>query len=143
MNVRGVYVPDIMYGTAWKEDATESLVLGALRAGFCAIDTANQRKHYFEEGVGKGIARAAIAREQLFLQTKFPFRDGPDDRLPYDPRAPIAHQVAQSFESSLAHLGTDHLDSLVLHGPTRRVGLGAEDREAWRAMEGIAKTRRV
>ncbi len=143
MNVRGVYVPDIMYGTAWKEDATESLVLGALRTGFRAIDTANQRKHYFEEGVGRGIARAEVARDQLFVQTKFTFRDGQDDRLPYDPAAPIGHQVIQSFESSLAHLGTDHLDSLVLHGPSRRDGLGPEDREAWRAMEGIAKTRRV
>jgi len=36
------------YGTAWKEDATESVVVGALRAGFSGIDTANQRKHYDE-----------------------------------------------------------------------------------------------
>ena len=35
-----------LYGTAWKEDATERLVGAALAAGFRAIDTANQRKHY-------------------------------------------------------------------------------------------------
>ncbi|MHA1966970.1 MAG: aldo/keto reductase family protein, partial [Candidatus Hodarchaeales archaeon] len=45
----------IMYGTAWKEDKTESLTLNALMAGFNSIDTANQRKHYNEEGVGKAI----------------------------------------------------------------------------------------
>ena len=35
---------------------TEQLTLLALNAGFEAIDTANQRKHYYEEGVGKAIA---------------------------------------------------------------------------------------
>ena len=143
MNVRGIYVPDIMYGTAWKEDSTESLVLGALRAGFRAIDTANQRKHYYEQGVGRGIARAEVPRDHLFLQSKFTFLDGQDDRLPFDPRASIGHQVMQSFDSSLEHLGTDHLDSLVLHGPSRRHGLGPEDREAWRAMTVLAAGRRV
>jgi len=83
-----------LYGTAWKEDATESLVFGALETGFRAIDTANQRKHYFEEAVGRGIARSGVPREQLFLQTKFTHRDGQDDRLPFDPRAAIADQVA-------------------------------------------------
>ena len=41
-----------MYGTAWKEDRTEDLVVRALGAGFRAIDTANQRKHYVEADVG-------------------------------------------------------------------------------------------
>jgi diketogulonate reductase-like aldo/keto reductase len=39
--------PRFIYGTAWKEDRTESLVRLALENGFRAIDTANQRKHYF------------------------------------------------------------------------------------------------
>ncbi len=129
--------PTFLYGTAWKEDATESLVLGALRAGFRGIDTANQRKHYFEEAVGRGIARAAIPRDQLFVQTKFTFCDGQDDRLPYDAASPVATQVAQSFASSLVHLGVDRIDSLVLHGPSTRDGLAAADREAWRAMEAL------
>ena len=46
-------------------------------------------------------------------------------------------QVEQSFASSLAHLGTDVIDSYVLHGPTRRDGLADADWEAWRAMEAI------
>ncbi|MBY0233129.1 MAG: aldo/keto reductase [Gemmataceae bacterium] len=73
----------------------------------------------------------------MFLQTKFTFRHGQDHRLPYDPAAPIARQVEQSFARSLEHLGTDAIDSYVLHGPTLREGLVADDWEAWRAMEAI------
>jgi diketogulonate reductase-like aldo/keto reductase len=73
----------------------------------------------------------------LFLQTKFTFQPGQDHRLPYDPAAPFATQVAQSFASSLEHLQTDVIDSYVLHGPSQRIGLGTADWEAWRAMEAI------
>jgi diketogulonate reductase-like aldo/keto reductase len=45
MLVRGIEVPQFMYGTAWKEDATARCVADAIAAGFRAIDTANQRKH--------------------------------------------------------------------------------------------------
>jgi diketogulonate reductase-like aldo/keto reductase len=136
--------PSFVYGTAWKEDATERCVTAALSAGFRAIDTANQRKHYYEEGVGRGISASGVPREQLWLQTKFTFRDGQDNRLPYDPDAPIATQVQQSFESSLTHLGTTYLDSLVLHGPSVwGPTLGAADHEAWRAMEALAESGRV
>ncbi|HWO18810.1 MAG TPA: aldo/keto reductase [Kofleriaceae bacterium] len=138
--VRGITVPRFFYGTAWKEDATEALAYAALGAGFRAIDTANQRKHYYEEGVGRAITRRlgeGLPRDALFVQSKFTYRDGQDHRLPYDPGAPIAQQVRQSFDSSLAHLGVARLDSLVLHGPSRRDGLGPEDREAWQAMEAL------
>ncbi|HEY4058638.1 MAG TPA: aldo/keto reductase [Kofleriaceae bacterium] len=147
MNVRGVRVPAYLYGTAWKEDATEQCVIDALDAGFRGIDTANQRKHYFEEGVGRALdakfREGFIARGDLFLQTKFTFRDGQDHRLPYEEEAPIAEQVAQSFASSLRHLGVDTIDSLVLHGPSQRDGLGNDDHEAWRAMEALASSGRV
>lgn len=126
-----------MYGTAWKEDATEDCVVAALEAGFRAIDTANQRKHYYEQGVGRAIARAGVPRSELFVQTKFTFRDGQDHRLPYDERAPIREQVAQSHASSLEHLGVAKIDSYLLHGPSRAHGLGPADREAWAAMEQL------
>lgn len=145
-HLRGVRVPGILYGTAWKEDATESLVLGALTAGFRGIDTANQRKHYDEAGAGRGIARAlggGLARDQLFVQTKFTHLGGQDHRLPYDAAAPVGDQVAQSFERSLTHLGLDRIDSLVLHGPSQRDGLAPADREAWRAIEALAEAGRV
>ena len=141
LSIDGVSVPRFLYGTAWKEDQTRPLTELALRHGFRGIDTANQRRHYNEAAVGQGIAAVIasglVARTDLFLQTKFTFRRGQDHRLPYDPNAPIATQVEQSFASSLEHLGTDVIDSYVLHGPTARVGLTGDDLAAWRAMESI------
>jgi diketogulonate reductase-like aldo/keto reductase len=131
-------LPDFLYGTAWKEDRTPALTELALRTGFRAIDTANQRKHYFEEGVGQGLAAAyregLITRADLFLQTKFTYRQGQDHRLPYDPLASLAIQVAQSMASSLEHLSTDHLDSFVLHGPSSNHDWTDDDSEVWEAM---------
>lgn len=139
--VGAVAVPTFLYGTAWKEDATRGCVEAALAAGFRGIDTANQRKHYHEAAVGEAIRAAldegAVARGDLFVQTKFTHLGGQDHRLPYDPRAPVGEQVAQSFESSLEHLGVEAIDSYVLHGPSQRRGLAAQDWEAWRAMEAL------
>jgi diketogulonate reductase-like aldo/keto reductase len=133
--------PALLYGTAWKEDETRRLVRLALEAGFRGIDTANQRKHYHEVGVGEALADAyaakLVTREQLWLQTKFTHIDGQDHRLPYDAKAPVSQQVHQSCASSLEHLRTDRLDSYVLHGPSTRDGLAPEDLEAWRAMEEL------
>lgn len=132
-------IPPFLYGTAWKEDATERLTRLAIDNGFRGVDTANQRKHYFEAGAGAAIAGAirdgVVTRDELFLQTKFTYRDGQDHRLPYDPDADFTTQVRQSFASSLEHLQVEQLDSYVLHGPSRRRGLGDADREVWRAME--------
>lgn len=143
----GVRVPRFLYGTAWKEEQTQYLTELALRQGFRGIDTANQRRHYHEAAVGQAIRAAMenglVAREDLFLQTKFTFRAGQDQRLPYDPQAPIRTQVEQSFASSLGHLGTEILDSYLLHGPTQRTGLASADWEAWRAMESLHNSGRV
>ena len=133
--------PFFLYGTAWKEERTAQLTLQALAAGFRGIDTANQRKHYFEAGVGEGLLTAyerfGLSRGELWLQTKFTHRGGQDHRLPYDPRAPVSEQVLSSFESSLVHLHTDWIDSYVLHGPTLREGLADQDWSAWEAMEEL------
>jgi diketogulonate reductase-like aldo/keto reductase len=127
-----------LYGTAWKEDRTPALVELALRTGFRGIDTANQRRHYFEAGVGEGLAAAyregLVTRADVFLQTKFTYRPGQDHRLPYDPAASLADQVAQSMASSLEHLGTDYVDSYVLHGPASGYGWTEADSEVWGAM---------
>jgi diketogulonate reductase-like aldo/keto reductase len=130
--------PDLLYGTAWKEDRTAALTELALRAGFRGIDTANQRRHYFEAGVGQGLAAAyragVVSRADLFLQTKFTYQGGQDHRLPYDPAADLSTQVGQSLASSLEHLGTDHVDSFVLHGPASGRGWTPDDAEVWAAM---------
>jgi diketogulonate reductase-like aldo/keto reductase len=135
-------VPAFLYGTAWKEERTPALTELALRTGFRGIDTANQRRHYFEAGVGQGLAAAygagLVTRADLFLQTKFTYRQGQDHRLPYDPAASLSVQVAQSMASSLEHLGTDYVDSYVLHGPSSGYDWTDTDAGVW---EGMRKER--
>ena len=147
IDIDGVTVPRLLYGTAWKEDATERLVTLALEQGFRGFDTANQRKHYYEAGTGAALAKAIkagrVQRRDLFIQSKFTYRRGQDHRLPYDADAPAAVQVAQSFEKSLEHLQTDYVDSLVLHGPWTGERLHPIDWQVWRAMEAIHKQGRV
>jgi diketogulonate reductase-like aldo/keto reductase len=130
--------PDFFYGTAWKENRTAGLTELALRVGFRGIDTANQRRHYFEAGVGQGLAAAyragVVARSDVFLQTKFTYQSGQDHRLPYNPAARPSAQVTQSLTSSLEHLGTDYVDSFVLHGPSLDYSWSDADAEVWEAM---------
>ncbi len=134
-------VPAFLYGTAWKEEETERLTRLALDAGFRGIDTANQRRHYFEGGVGAAVKKALdeglVTRSELFLQTKFTYAHGQDHRLPYDADADPASQVRQSFASSLDHLGVEVIDSYVLHGPSTLRGLSPADHVVWRTMEEL------
>jgi len=134
----GVRVPQIIYGTAWKKERTADLVEQAVRLGFRGLDTACQPKHYDEAGVGEGLARClkdGVARADIYLQTKFTPPDGQDPRrLPYEPKASLPEQVAQSFRVSLKNLQTDYLDCLVLHSP---MATEAQTLEVWRAMEAI------
>ena len=138
-----VPIPSFMYGTAWKKEATAQLVQLAVAAGFTAIDTANQLIHYQEALVGEALlalAQQGVARDHLFLQTKFTPTNGQDHRTPYDASAALTTQVVQSFDSSLVHLHTDYLDSYVLHGPYQRQGLGSADWEVWAAIEGLYRS---
>jgi len=89
------------------------------------------------------VRSGLAARDDLFLQTKFTGRQGQDNRLPYDSDALISIQVEQSLASSLKHLGTERIESYLLHGPTQRTGLAPADWEAWRAMEAIHDSGRV
>ncbi|KAI1329328.1 putative aldo-keto reductase [Xylariaceae sp. FL0255] len=117
--------PRLLYGTAWKKDATTSLVFKAIKAGFRGVDTAAQPRHYNEALVAAGIQQAIsegiVKREDLFIQTKFTPVGGQDiNNLPYDPKAPLDEQVHASVSSSLKNfaLGSPddaYIDSLVLH----------------------------
>src|SRR3990167_10182263 len=119
MEPHNTHIPPILYGTAWKEDDTQRLVMQALTSGFKGIDTANQRRHYFEEGVGLGIQQflksSQKTRNDLFIQTKFTSVHGQDHRKPYDDFDSLTNQVKQSFASSLEHLQTNYIDSYILH----------------------------
>ena len=141
MEQHSTSIPPILYGTAWKEDDTQRLVLQALTLGFKGIDTANQRRHYFEEDVGLGIQQflksSQKTRSDLFIQTKFTSVHGQDHRKPYDEFDSLTNQVKQSFASSLEHLQTDYIDSYILHGPALSQGIIDADLEIWQAMEAL------
>jgi len=137
-----VRMPKLIYGTAWKEEQSASLVELAIQTGFRGIDTACQPKHYNEAGVGDGIAacvkQGLLTRSDLYLQTKFTPLSGQDpNRIPYDANAPLAEQVAQSFQVSLKNLKTDYLDCLILHSPLSNPH---DTHEVWRAMESKVAT---
>lgn len=136
-----IMIPPLLYGTAWKQAETAHLVTTALTQGFRGIDTACQPRHYDEPAVGAGVAAAlgtGLSRADLYLQTKFTPLAGQDPaRVPYDPRAPLEEQIAQSFAASLHNLRTDYLDCLVLHSP---LGTMRETLQAWRMMETLASS---
>lgn len=129
--------PHLIYGTAWKEDATADLVSSAVKRGFRFIDTACQPKHYNEAGVGEGWSSAAkelgLERGDLWLQTKFTAVGGQDpNNLPYDKESPLEVQIRTSLEVSLKNLKTSYLDSWVLHSPMETMD---ETLQVWRVME--------
>ena len=136
----GVKMPRMIYGTAWKKERTADLVIKAVQTGFKGIDTACQPKHYNEPLVGEALKRLkkdGIKRESLFLQTKFTTMSGQDPHnIPYDKDAPLESQVLQSFETSKKNLGTQYVDSLVLHSPIapHELMMGV-----WNSMEQIQK----
>ena len=136
-----IRVPKIIYGTAWKKADTQRLVSLALQSGFRGIDTACQPKHYDEPGVGAGIAaslKEGLTRADLYLQTKFTSLSGQDPtRIPYDPKAPLSEQVAQSVAASLKNLQTNYLDCVLLHSPMPTMTLNLT---VWRALETFVDT---
>jgi len=139
VSATGIRVPGIVYGTAWKKEKTAACVQRALSIGFRGVDTACQPKHYFEPGVGEGIAaflKAGTAtRADLYIQTKFTPVSGQDPKqVPYDSSAPPALQVVQSFQVSLRNLQTDYLDCLVLHSPLQNE---ESTKTVWLAMERL------
>ncbi|XP_075239165.1 methylglyoxal reductase DkgA-like [Convolutriloba macropyga] len=141
----GVWMPRLIYGTAWKKDQTTRLVELALDNGFRGIDTACQPKHYQEELVGKAIQNqlqsGKLKREDLFIQTKFTSLNGQDpNRVPYDKKAPLDEQVQQSIQKSLHNLGLSYIDSLVLHGPLRS---HTDNMKVWRQFENAVDKKEV
>lgn len=137
-------IPSLVYGTAWKKNATRELVHQALTSGFRGIDTAAQPKHYQEHLVGAGIRDALtqlnITREDLHIQTKFTSIHGQDpEKMPYDASLSITDQVHTSVQSSLRNLkhsddpsSPPYIDCLILHSPFPSP---TQTLEAWSAME--------
>ncbi|KAI8960612.1 Aldo/keto reductase [Daldinia sp. FL1419] len=142
MDPKPAPMPKLIYGTAWKKDATADLVFLALKAGFRGIDTAAQPQHYREDLVGAAVQRAIssniIKRDDLFVQTKFTSVAGQDpNNLPYNPNEPLEEQVHSSIASSLNNFhysesDAPYIDSLILHSPLRTL---SDTIRVWKALE--------
>ena len=99
------------------EDAT----LAAIRAGYRHIDTANG--YYNEAGVARGIRRSGVPREQVFVSTKL---------------WPSGYaRAAEHIDKTLARMGLDYIDMLILHQPC------GDYLAAWKDMEDAYKAGKV
>ncbi|MFD8308670.1 aldo/keto reductase [Streptomyces sp. NPDC059690] len=114
----GTRLPAVGLGTWPMSDAeAERAVAEALGLGYRLVDTATNYRN--ESGVGLGVARGGVPREEIVVTTKLPGRDhGYEETL-------------ASFEDSRRRLGLEYVDLYLIHWPLPRV-----DRyvDSWRAM---------
>ena len=121
---------------------------------FRHISSAGRHRYYNESAVGAGWAAAGLDRAELFLQTMF-VPEGTPDYRPHHPRAvglapplselprergeppgaPIALQVHQSIQGSLADLRTEYLDAVVYHNFRAKLQPYPQVLAAWRVLE--------
>jgi 2,5-diketo-D-gluconate reductase A len=102
------------------DDTAADAVATAIAAGYRSIDTAAIYGN--ERGVGEGIRRAGIARDELFVTTKVW-----NDRQGYD-------ATLKAFDASLKRLGLDQVDLYLIHWPAPRQDLYLD---TWRALERL------
>jgi diketogulonate reductase-like aldo/keto reductase len=114
----GTTLPALGLGT-WPmgDEEAESAVSEALQAGYRLVDTATNYRN--ESGVGRGVARSGVPREEIVLTTKLPGRHhGYEETL-------------ASFEESRRRLGVEYVDLYLIHWPLPRVDKYVD---SWRAM---------
>jgi diketogulonate reductase-like aldo/keto reductase len=123
----GVTIPKLGLGTWFiNDDKAAQAVRDATAIGYRNIDTAQAYGN--EHGVGEGVRTSGVAREDLFVSTKLAA-----EIKDYD-------GAAAAIDGSLAALGLDYADLMLIHAPQPwndfRGGDYAEgNREAWRALE--------
>lgn len=125
----GVTIPQLGFGTMNLSDTRDNSpgshevtakgVEAAIVAGYRHFDTAQM--YVNEKGVGLGIARSGIPREEFFLTSKL----GNGNHRPDD--------VRRSFEQSLTDLGIRQLDLFLMHWPLPTL-YGGDYVSTWRAM---------
>ena len=125
----GVEIPVLGLGT-WLLDDEQAAdaVVAALAAGYRHIDTAQAYGN--EAGVGEGLRRSGIAREDVFVTTKVAA-----EHKDYA-------SAAASIERSREAVGLEYLDLVIIHSPQPWAAVNPSDdrfyegnREAWRALE--------
>lgn len=117
----GHRIPQIGLGT-WplNDEEVARAVVEAVKVGYRHIDTAV--KYGNEKGVGHGIRESGIDRSELFITTKLDGEFQGQDR------------ATQGLSGSLARLGLDYVDLLLIHWPLPRRG---EFISTWKTFERL------
>jgi 2,5-diketo-D-gluconate reductase B len=105
----GARIPAIGFGTSGLGDVRAEHVAAALEAGYRHIDTA--RKYGTERVVGEGMRASGVPRQDVFLCTKVSHENL------------HAADFARSLDDSLAALGVDYVDLLLVHWPEKNTPL--------------------
>lgn len=129
----GVTIPKLGLGTWCIEDEKAAqAVCDAVEAGYRHIDTAQAYGN--EKGIGEGIRKCGISREEFFITTKLVAE------------AKDYQTAVAAVEASLQMLGLDCIDLMLIHSPQPWMEYGEEEdrcfegnREAWRALEDAYK----
>lgn len=100
----GVEMPQLGLGTWPMNDAEAAeAVATAIELGYRQIDTAENYRN--EQGVGEGIRKASVPRDEIFVTTKFN-------------REWHSYEGAQgACTASLERMGLDYIDLLLIHWP--------------------------
>lgn len=107
-------IPQLGLGTYGRTgEAGMAAILTAIELGYRHLDTA--QSYDTEAQVGKAMRRSGLPREALFVTTKVA-----DTNLDRDRFMP-------SVENSLAAIGVDQVDLLLIHWPSARDGVPFED----------------
>jgi 2,5-diketo-D-gluconate reductase A len=123
----GAAMPLLGLGTWPMDDAeAERVVAEAIGLGYRLVDTAENYKN--ERGVGLGLRASGVAREDLFVTTKFN-REWHGVDL-----------AVEACERSLDRLGLDYLDLLLIHWPNPQHGKYVE---AWEGLVRLLEAGRV
>lgn len=133
----GVRVPVLALGT-WliKDDRAEDAVAEALKLGYRHIDTAQVYGN--ERGVGEGIRKSGIGREEIFITSKVAA-----EHKTYD-------EAAAGIDGTLEKMKLDYIDMMIIHSPQPWKEVNQSDnryvegnREAWRALEDAYKAGKI
>jgi 2,5-diketo-D-gluconate reductase A len=125
--VNGAQIPVVGLGTyPMSNDSAAKEVATALELGYRLVDTAFAYGN--EAGVGKGIRDSGVAREDVFLTTKF------------NRESHSREGVRLAWERSVKLLDVDYLDLLLIHWPNPGYGKFVE---AWEGMIELLEQGRV
>jgi diketogulonate reductase-like aldo/keto reductase len=115
-------MPALGFGTSpMTGGLSADTVAAALKAGYRHIDTA--RKYGTERAVGEAIRVSGVPRNDIFLTTKVSHENL------------RAGDFAKSVDESLAALGVDYVDLLLIHWPNPEIALSE-------TMPALAKVKR-